>query len=538
MLTFYLIAGGAAALCAVLLVRPLISGRKDAEGEDIANTQVFRDQLDEVERDLDRGTITAAEAEGARVEVSRRLLAAAKRAEAQAAISPAPQGHSGMVAGLALIGTPALAAALYFGVGAPGVPDQPLAERRATLAQSGTIDGQTVQLPVNHPTPARPSQAEAEERIAREAPPAPQSAGDDEYVELVESLEKMLETRPDDQEGHRLLANGYMRLGRWQDAWRTYEKLLGLIEGVPNAEIYATMAEAMVLAAGGYVSPEAERAIGKALEIDPTLPLARYYAGLALRQSGNLDDAITMWQGLRDDSGPDAPYLEWLDMMLAETIEARDGTPPAGPQLAQDSTGGPTQEDIEAAQGMSASEQAEMIEGMVQGLADRLLTEGGPPNKWAQLMASYIQLQRLDEAQKIFDLALQAYPDGPAADMLKSVAGDLGLAGGTTADAPATAESGGMGMPALTQDDIQAVAEMTPEDRASFVYDRLQSREAKLVENGGLAEDWLRLITMYAQQNHMDDAARVYQLAYAALDNDPSQGFVKEQALLMGIPVE
>lgn len=536
MLTFYLIAGGAAFLSAVLLVRPMISGRKEADAEDVANTQVFRDQLDEIDRDLDRGTITPAEAEGAKVEVSRRLLSAAKRLEAQAAISPAPQGQSGMVAGLALMGIPALAAALYFGVGAPGAEDQPLADRRAALAQSGPIDGQSVQLPANHPAPARPSQAEAEERINAETPPAPEAADDQEYVELVESLEKMIETRPGDQEGHRLLANGYMRLGRWGEAWRTYDKLLTLIDGVPNAEIYATMAEAMVLAAGGYVSPEAERAIGQALQTDPSLPMARYYAGLSLRQSGNLDDAIIMWQGLRDDSDPEAPYLQWLDMMLAETRQARDGTPPTDPQVAQGTSGGPTQDDIDAAQGMSAAEQAEMIEGMVQGLADRLATEGGPPQKWAQLMSSYIQLQRPEKAKETLDLALAAYPTGPDADALRQHAGSLGIDGGTAA--PAAQQDNGMAMPTLTDDDIRSVTEMSAEDQTSFIYDRLQSREAKLVENGGLAEDWLRLITMYAQQNHIDDAARVYKLAYAALENDPSRGFVKEQSLLMGIPVE
>lgn len=510
MLTFYLIAGGVALLTTFLIVRPLIGGRAEGMGQDEASTQIFRDQLDEIDRDLARGTISEAEAEGARLEVSRRLLAASGRAKSAAALTPAPQGHSGLIAGLAMMGIPALTAALYFGVGAPGASDQPLAERRPA-AQA--------QLPTNHPQANRPSQAEAEAQMAQSAPPAPQGADDEEYLALVERLEGMVESRPNDQEGHRLLASGLMRLGRWSEAWPVYDKLLALIDGVPNAEIYANKAEAMVLAAGGYVSPEAEQSIGLALQTDPSLPMARYYAGLALRQAGELDDAITMWEGLRRDSPADAPYLEWLNMMLAETIQARDGTPPAGP----------SQGDIAAADEMSAEDRAAMVEGMVQRLADRLAAQGGSPQEWAQLMASYATLNRTDDAKQAFDLAMAAYPDGTDAEALRAHAGRLGIEGGTSA--PTTT-------PGPTQEDINAARNMSTEDRNAMIEGMVAQLEDRLTTDGGLAEDWLRLIRSYVQLERMDDAARIYQLAEAALSNDPSRGFVKEQSLLMGVPTE
>jgi cytochrome c-type biogenesis protein CcmH len=149
-------------------------------------------------------------------------------------------------------------------------------------------------------------------------------------------------------------------------------------------------------------------------------------------------------------------------------------------------------------------------------------------------MSSYIQLQRPEKAKEAFDLALAAYPTGPDADALRQHAGTLGIAGGLAPDAGGAAQT----MPGPTQEDIAAAQNMTPEERAEFIYSMLQRRESKLVDEGGLAEDWLRLITMYVEQGHRDDAARLYKIAYAALENDPSQGFVKEQALLMGLPVE
>ncbi len=66
----------AAAIFAVLW--PLgRAGRERRAGSDLA---VYRDQLDEIARDRAAGLIGEAEAEAARVEVSRRLIAAADAA--------------------------------------------------------------------------------------------------------------------------------------------------------------------------------------------------------------------------------------------------------------------------------------------------------------------------------------------------------------------------------------------------------------------------------------------------------------------------
>src|ERR1041384_5500816 len=66
---------------------PLGRGRRaQPGGSDLA---VYRDQIEEVARDRAAGLIGEAEAEAARVEVSRRLIAAAD-AQAQTTAAPAP----------------------------------------------------------------------------------------------------------------------------------------------------------------------------------------------------------------------------------------------------------------------------------------------------------------------------------------------------------------------------------------------------------------------------------------------------------------
>jgi cytochrome c-type biogenesis protein CcmH len=89
---------------------------------------VYRDQLDEIERDRAAGLIAEREAEAARIEVSRRLLAAAD------AVMPASAGNTGrrrrLAALAALVLLPLGAAGLYLFLGSPQLPGQPLEARR------------------------------------------------------------------------------------------------------------------------------------------------------------------------------------------------------------------------------------------------------------------------------------------------------------------------------------------------------------------------------------------------------------------------
>ena len=413
MLTFYIIAGGLAVLAVAILAQPLIARRGAVDSRDARDAQVFRDQLEEIERDLARETITAEEAAGARIEVSRRLIAADERARLGRPPGPAPQSRSRLAAGLALIGTPALALALYLGIGAPGVPDQPLAERRG-LSAGPSEPGE------------RPGQAEAEAQLASQLPAPPEV--DPQYADLVARLEQTVAARPDDLQGQRLLANSLMQLGRFAEAWRAYDRVIGLSGGSASADVHAAKAEGMILAAGGYVSPEAADEIAAALERDPTLPIARYYAGLALRQAGRIDDAIAMWQRLRRDSSPDAPYLEWVDAMLADAAAARDAPDPgSAPRADPGTAAGPGQAEIEAARQLSPEDRAAMIEGMVARLEERLTAQGGTAEEWLRLIRSLVQLDRPEEAARAYRLAAGALAADPSAGFVKEQAMLMGV---------------------------------------------------------------------------------------------------------------
>lgn len=407
MALFYSIAGAMALLIALILAWPLIARRASAASRGARDAQLYRDQLDEIARDLERGAIGASEAQGARAEVSRRLLAAATRAETSAPLEPAPRLHSILAAGIALIGAPALAVAIYFAHGAPNLPDMPFANRSAESSPA------MIQ---------RPSQAEAEVLFSSE-PTEPPPAESKDYVDLIKQLEGVVAERPDDIQGRRLLANGYMRLGRHAEAWRTYVELIDLLGDAAEPALYGAQAEAMVLAAGGYISPEAEKVLAEAQKRDPSLPVARYYSGLLLAQKGQIAEAIDIWEKLRADTPSSAPWSEFLDVMLAQAKSVLPGSS----RTASARAPGPSAAEVESAAAMSPEERQAMIEGMVARLETRLTTEGGTVEEWLRLINAYVQLGEPDEARRVYTLATAAFSDGSEAGFLREQALTLGV---------------------------------------------------------------------------------------------------------------
>lgn len=390
MIQFWAIAGGMALAVGLALARALLRPATPRDGN--PDLRVYRDQLAEIDRDRARGVLSEAEAVNARAEVARRLLDLDRRGEARATGASGPRT---VAAALILAVVCGATAAVYWRIGAPGYADVPLAERLATADALRAT---------------RPGQAEAERQAAASlpAPPAP----DPQMAELMDRLRTALADRPDDLEGHRLLARNEAALGNFAAAAAAQARVVALRGPDASAADHADLAEMRVLAAGGYVSPEAELALTTALTLDPDNGPARYYTGLMYAQTGRPDLAFSIWDGLRQDSQPDAPWLPALQAQLPE-VAAMAGIrydPPA-PAVAP----GPTEADIAAAADMDPEARARMIRGMVDGLAARLAQDGGTPADWGRLIAALAVLGEDDRARTILTEAREAFADAPGA---------------------------------------------------------------------------------------------------------------------------
>jgi cytochrome c-type biogenesis protein CcmH len=386
---FWAAAGGLALMVAGVLVAALRRGEiADDSDPDLA---IYKDQLAEVARDLARGTITEAEAERLRAEVARRVLEADRQGQAAAAGSAGPslsrpRGRAGAwVAGaLVLAAVVPGGAAVYWGLGAPGYPDMALQPRLAAL-DAAMAD--------------RPAQAEmlAAQGRARDA-------GAD--AALVERLAGVT-----DPEALRAEFQAHFEASRMAEAVRVQERLIAVLGEAASSADHANLALALFFEADGYVSPEAEAALRASLLTDLANEPARWLVGEMFLQAGRYDQAFRFWRPLVEAGSPaaaDAPWTRAIRDRIERVAEL------AGVRYVLPDAAGPSAGDIAAADGMAPEDRQAMIEGMVAQLSDRLATEGGDVEDWEQLIRSLIVLERLDEAQRIYDEAMVRFDGRPA----------------------------------------------------------------------------------------------------------------------------
>lgn len=375
---FWAAALGMGAAVAVILLAALRRHRTETLPPEVADLAIYKDQLAEIDRDLARGTIGTEEAERLRAEVARRLLEADRGMATAAATGRGGWSRLAMVAVVATLvpGT----AAVYWGLGAPGYPDMPLGPRLADLDAA---------------IAARPSQAQQLERLGLLPDPAADTT-------LRAELEAIA-----DVDALRARYRDALLSGDMHQAVRVQERVLALVGADSQAQDHADLALALVLEAEGYVSPEAEVQLRETLQRNLGHELARYLVGEMFLQGGRFDQAFSFWRPILEQGNPDAPWMPSIRdriQMVADLAGVRYEAPGAGP----------TSGDMAAAADMTPEERMAMIEGMVAQLSERLATEGGDVEDWERLIRSLVVLERLPEAQAIYDEAKEKFQGRPA----------------------------------------------------------------------------------------------------------------------------
>ncbi len=381
--TFWITAGAMTLAVLFYLVAMLTRPLRDSGAEASFDLQVYRDQLAEVDRDLARGTIAPEDAARLRTDLSRKVLEADRAAQNATPLSSAH--HSGAVIALAAVALTA-AVALYWQLGAPGYADLPIKTRLALsdAAYANRLD-----------------QTTAEARAPKPAAPADISP---QFTELMGKLREAVATRPDDLQGQTLLAHNEARLGNFVAAEAAQTAVIRIKGTEVSADDHASLAELKIMAAAGYITPQAEADLKTALQLDPKNGTALFYTGLMMDQLGRPDRAFVLWRGLLEHSKPSDPWYEPIANQI-ENLAGRAGeryTAPAGLK-------GPDSDAMAAAAEMSGGDRAQMIEGMVAQLSERLASNGGSPEEWAQLIGAYGVLGKIPEAKAAWKSAQAAY---------------------------------------------------------------------------------------------------------------------------------
>ena len=284
MIMFWITCAGFVAIALAFVVPTLLAGGQkepDSQNKE-ANVDVYRDQLSELEADLQTGIISREQYQQDRDEIERRLLddvsageTVLKEKSTDIAVNRRP------VYAIAIL-LPVIATALYFRIGNPAAMSATPSASRAPFAE-----GSRANAPMSQP--------DIEANVA--------------------SLAKRMEQNPGDAAGWSMLGRSYLTLQKYNEASNAYARAASLKPD--DADVWADYAFAMGMANGKSLLGQPRELISKALALDPENPKGLELAGSAAFEAKNYRDAINYWQRLLQKTPTDSE----LGRALSERIE-------------------------------------------------------------------------------------------------------------------------------------------------------------------------------------------------------------------------
>ncbi len=479
-MSLWLILTTLTALVLALVLRPLLRRPGVVAARREHDLSVYRAQLQELERDRERGLLGADEARAARLEVERRMLAV-DAGERTADVPSGTVGRRRLATALVLLlALPALSIAIYGRLGRPGLPALPFAGRTDRAQAAG----------------AEPSLPSVEK--------------------LVKELEQQVRTAPDDLDGWSRLARAYQLINQPTKAVEAYQHALALDDG--SAELQAGFAEASIEAAGGIVTEAAGKALDRALELEPGNPRARFYRGLALVQRGERQQALDLWAGLIKDTPADAPYLPVLRERI--TALAQDlGRNPADviPAPAPPATAAAA----EPAQPLPTDPDA--LRAEAQRLDAALRQQPKDWQGWIRLARVRVALGQTAEAEAALDRGTKVYAGAPfVQQQLLAAAAELGIGtSGVTAGARGP-----------SAEKMQAARNLSPEQRTQMIRSMVEGLAARLADQPDDVEGWRMLARSYRVLGDAAKAAEAAKQVATRLPKDPTAQLDYAEALL------
>ncbi|WP_289040831.1 c-type cytochrome biogenesis protein CcmI [uncultured Aliiroseovarius sp.] len=361
-----------------ILLYPLLSSRSKTLTRGDAVPAILADQMQEIERDMDRGLISEQEAQAARLEIKKRILATTRNSQGRS--GPSRNG-GGVTLVVAAVLAPVVAAGYYLTMGSPEVPSLAFAARSEERAQT------------------------------------------EEVTALAMRLRDRLETDPGGgpSEGWMLLGQTYQRMGRAADAVEAFQVVADRDDA--TSATFSMLAEAVVVANDGKVIPRAKSAIDRALELDRSNPAATYFNSLYYLQREETQKAYDLLVSRLNQEESFVPWMETYATQINRIAAAAD-LPPVDFPRASTTQPGPSAADIAAASEMSDADRAEFIRSMVSRLAERLEDEPEDLDGWMRLANAYTVLQEQDRAIAAYRKAEALLERQPADDPRRAVVRD------------------------------------------------------------------------------------------------------------------
>lgn len=475
------------------IIWPLIRRREKLALRSDYDLKVYRDQLKEVERDEKRNLLSADQAEAARTEIERRMLAVGEERKAEE--KRTDEGGARPSHGVAMIISGLLIAAAigyYFETGSPHYPDQPLASRNLPNQGEETAN-------------AHGPAGSAAEQIAQ----------NEQMQAAVGKLAEKLLNEPNNIDGWMMLARSYLAMDRIDDAVNAFKRAIEITDG-KDAYIAADYGEVLMAQADSTFTDESLLWFKRALGLDPLNSKSRFYLAAHDARKGDLLSALQGWADLKVLSPPDAPWLDAIDFQMsraateqgvsldtikpsAEALALAEANPDRlkpmrSPALAAaEEAPGPTAEDMKAAAEMSEGDRSAMIRTMVERLAGKLQENPDDLAGWQRLARAYGVLGETEKAKEAEAQIARLQQSG----------------GGSAAPAASAPEAStpAMAAPGPTQQDMKDAAQMSDGDRSAMIRSMVERLAGKLQENPDDLAGWQRLARAYEVLGETEKAA-------------------------------
>lgn len=236
------------------VLTPLLRRERGAEAHlrrDELNLAVLRDQLRELEADLNAGLIDAPAYESSRRELERRVAEEVRPQDVQ---QPKSEGRrwAAVAVGIAV---PVLSISLYLLIGSPAALDPQVLAANKDGAHQFTA----------------------------------------EQVEgMVASLAERMKNEPDNVKGWTMLARSYNALGRYEKASEAYAHLVKLAPD--DAGLLADYADVLAMTRGRSLQGEPEKIIERAVKVDEKNVKALALWGSAAFERKDYASAVKRWE--------------------------------------------------------------------------------------------------------------------------------------------------------------------------------------------------------------------------------------------------
>ena len=276
MTLFVLIAVGMVAIALAAVLIPLLRGSTPGVLREATNVAILRDQLRELDADLDAGTMPRDRYDQAKQELLQRALEESKSVEAVAAKAPQSAAWTAAVLGSTL---PIAALLLYLALG-------------------------------NH---------DAFAPLAVQSKPAGEHKVTRQDIEaLAEKLAAKLKDDPANVDGWVMLARTYQALDRNEDSARAFDRAVALLPD--NADLLADYADLLATIDGGF-REKSVQLVEQALKADPRHWKALALAGTAAFNRKDYKTAVGYWERMKATVPPTSPLAGSIDASIAEARE-------------------------------------------------------------------------------------------------------------------------------------------------------------------------------------------------------------------------